>query len=361
MNNLIMAYRSNPDKQLPKKRALISTFNMYKGGSKSIYSSLINEIKKEHSLAEIGFKRSQKETSKNFFSITYPIKKFNFLYRILIEHFYVPIVALLWRSEMVIMLGNFPSFFWFKKQNVFFHNSLYINKSSQGSFKFLVEQKLFEFLIFLKRPNLLVQTEVMKERLKGYFPFDLKVDVIGTPFIDIKVKNKSYSSKDIISSDFEVLRLIYPAFLYPHKNHGLILKNASIFCERKIEIILTIDRPENFPAIKFNESIKFIGEQSKNSLYQIYENVDGLIFPSLQESLGVPLLEAVQLGIPVIAPNLPYVNSIITNYYGFDPKSSKSFCESIQLFADDYRARTIKLPKSNALVTPDIFLASLLS
>ena len=44
-----------------------------------------------------------------------------------------------------------------------------------------------------------------------------------------------------------------------------------------------------------------------------------LIYPSLNESFGLPLIEAAQLDLVIIASDLPYVNEIISNYYSFNP------------------------------------------
>ena len=65
--------------------------------------------------------------------------------------------------------------------------------------------------------------------------------------------------------------------------------------------------------------IKNLGLLKQDMLYEKYSELGYLIYPSLYESFGLPLVEAAQLDLVIIASDLPYVNEIISNYYSFDP------------------------------------------
>ena len=62
---------------------------------------------------------------------------------------------------------------------------------------------------------------------------------------------------------------------------------------------------------------------------------DVLIFTSLSESLGFPLLEAKNENKIVIAPDLDYVWDILIPDFIFNPKSFKSLIRSVCLFLGD--------------------------
>jgi glycosyltransferase involved in cell wall biosynthesis len=57
-----------------------------------------------------------------------------------------------------------------------------------------------------------------------------------------------------------------------------------------------------------------------------------LVFTSWCESLGLPLVEARMLKIPVIAPELDYVREVLDPVQTFDPTSTKSLARAIKRF-----------------------------
>ena len=67
----------------------------------------------------------------------------------------------------------------------------------------------------------------------------------------------------------------------------------------------------------------------------LYSNVNALIYPSLIESLGMPLLEITNYKKPVIAINSSYVKAAIDNFYAFEP-NKESLCDSIMKYKNDF-------------------------
>ena len=52
-----------------------------------------------------------------------------------------------------------------------------------------------------------------------------------------------------------------------------------------------------------HDDIIFLGQVSNDALYQIYNGAIALIYPSIYEGFGIPLIEAIASGTPVIAAN----------------------------------------------------------
>ena len=75
---------------------------------------------------------------------------------------------------------------------------------------------------------------------------------------------------------------------------------------------------------------------SENDLALYYNAADALIFPSLLEGFGMPLLEAMASGTPIICSDIPAFREIAqdTAWY-FDPKSHHSFFQAILSFFSD--------------------------
>lgn len=100
----------------------------------------------------------------------------------------------------------------------------------------------------------------------------------------------------------------YPANLWPHKNHRRILRAFARYLERTktdMTVVLTGDPKgwtvlrKEFPSLPVRH-LGFVG----NSLMQaLYVKARALIFFSLYEGFGIPLLEAFHFGTPILCSN----------------------------------------------------------
>ena len=100
---------------------------------------------------------------------------------------------------------------------------------------------------------------------------------------------------------------------------------ASNRLNRPLHLYLTLTENKFKSLVKKNYRndsrlvIKNLGVLEQYMLYEKYSELGYLIYPSLNESFGLPLIEAAQLDLVIIASDLPYVNEIISNYYSFNP------------------------------------------
>ena len=85
--------------------------------------------------------------------------------------------------------------------------------------------------------------------------------------------------------------------------------------------------------------------KTENKIYEIYKKGATLIFPSLVESLGLPLVEAREIGIDIIAPERDYVRDVVSPVETFDPLSPLSISRAVK--------RYLKVSdRSNNLLSP---------
>lgn len=78
-------------------------------------------------------------------------------------------------------------------------------------------------------------------------------------------------------------------------------------------------------------SIDLPGYLSREKLLQLYRTADALVFPSLYEGFGLPVLEAMSLGTPVIcsrAASLPEVGGDAVAY--FDPHRPEDIADTLE-------------------------------
>lgn len=94
-----------------------------------------------------------------------------------------------------------------------------------------------------------------------------------------------------------------------------------------------------------SKQLIFTGHVSDDELIAFYRNALAFVFPSLHEGFGLPLLEAMAAGCPVIASNSSAFPEVVgTTEALFDPLSVESMAGLIrQVVADsDYRDRLVR-------------------
>jgi len=101
---------------------------------------------------------------------------------------------------------------------------------------------------------------------------------------------------------------LYPANLWPHKNHRRVLQAFELFLQqtgRKIEFIFT-GYPRGWPELQAEFAalpIRHLGFVPTQLLQLLCQRARAVVFFSLYEGFGMPLLEAFDAGTPVICSN----------------------------------------------------------
>jgi glycosyltransferase involved in cell wall biosynthesis len=126
-----------------------------------------------------------------------------------------------------------------------------------------------------------------------------------------------------------------------HKNLGFVIKTLTpLWLEGNLDLPLILAGaggkiPEHLieiirPVEKFIIPFQKI---SYEELPLLYQNAKMLIFPSLYEGFGFPLLEAQGVGCPVLSSNASVMPEVLRNSaYFFNPRDEKKFQEEFRLF-----------------------------
>jgi glycosyltransferase involved in cell wall biosynthesis len=101
----------------------------------------------------------------------------------------------------------------------------------------------------------------------------------------------------------------FPAATWPYKNHARLLQALAQLRDRRqllINLVLTGfpetahgDVHESLRKHGLESQVTWLGWISVEELVYVYQNARGLIFPSLYEGFGLPIVEAMACGCPV--------------------------------------------------------------
>ena len=144
-----------------------------------------------------------------------------------------------------------------------------------------------------------------------------------------------------------MVKFFYPSSFYPHKNHSFLFNPLLVeyFQSKNISIILTIDPFCAPSSLSLCNCFSFVGSLSHSTVLDIYHHVDALLFPSLAESLGLPLIESVDHSLPIIASSLPVFHELLgCSYYSFDPYSVSSLISTLNNFLADCNRSSLLKP-----------------
>jgi D-inositol-3-phosphate glycosyltransferase len=92
---------------------------------------------------------------------------------------------------------------------------------------------------------------------------------------------------------------------------------------------------ETIRQAKLGDYVKFLGSKEQLELKRYYSIADALVVPSVYESFGLVVIEAMACGTPVIASRIGKIKSIIDEGYSgstFSPKDAQSLAEQLVRF-----------------------------
>lgn len=153
--------------------------------------------------------------------------------------------------------------------------------------------------------------------------------------------------------------LVYPAQTWPHKNHMRLLDALASLRRQGLEVpvVFTGRQNEHFPAIAaavdrhgLRDQVRFLGYVPDAVIDAAFRRATGLVFPSLFEGWGIPVVEAFALGVPVAASNATVLPEITKGAaLLFDPLQTEAIADAIRRLWTDEALRVELVAKGRAV------------
>jgi len=213
-------------------------------------------------------------------------------------------------------------------------------------FKYLGYKFVFNQAVGRAKKILVPSQAIKQELIKIYkIPADKIVVTYEGVGKEFQISNLKCQISNKILNKYKIKKpfVIYTGSLYPHKN-----------VERLIQSIKLLNMPLNKPSItliiscarsvfweRLKKKVRELGAEKfvnlmgfvpDGDLVGLYQEAEAFVFPTLSEGFGLPGLEAMAAGLPVVCSNIPVLREI----YGeaaeyFNPLSTKDIAQKIKM------------------------------
>lgn len=135
--------------------------------------------------------------------------------------------------------------------------------------------------------------------------------------------------------------LLYPARAWPHKNHAQLLAAFALLRRDRPSLRLVLTGGGNRGSVP--DGVEVRGHVALDELVGLYRSAAALVFPSLYEGFGQPVLEAMACGCPVACSEIPALVEVAGDAaIMFDPDNAESIAAEVLRLLDErgvYRER----------------------
>lgn len=251
------------------------------------------------------------------------------------------------KFSKVLCFGNLPPTLRLKAEvSTYFHQQLFIKIPDDITLinKIIIRIKMMILNSTKKNTDRwIVQSENVKNGLSE--KYNLKKEAVHIiPFFPPLPPIKNITKNKY--------KFVYISNVGMHKNHKKLIEGFCKFYDKfkigelgltisenatfEIELIKSLQQ-RGYPIINFG----FVG---RNELSEIYASSEYLVFPSLSESFGLGLVEAIDRGCKVIGADLPYMYAVCEPSITFNPLSVDEITEAFEKSLDpDIKPTVIKV------------------
>jgi glycosyltransferase involved in cell wall biosynthesis len=221
--------------------------------------------------------------------------------------------------------------------NVLFKTGKASTKSEKW---YTMKHQIFKFVLKNQIRNsvaIITPTRTTKNQIVSLFGAKYKEKII--PIYE-GINRQLESNKKPLPKSYPSSYLLYIGNFYPHKN---IERLIAAYADVKTDIPLLLHGPKDYFSSRTEALIREKKLQNKiildskyvdpDILSQLYLHAKALIFPSLSEGFGLPIVEAMKYNLPILASDIPVFKELLdSEYTSFDPYDTQSITKAIESF-----------------------------
>ncbi len=273
------------------------------------------------------------------------------------------------KADALFATGNFGMFRCPVRQLLLVTNALYFSPiyrqelAPRHSWRFRLPFELRRWLIcrsVRQADVVMTPTHAMLDELRQFVevePGKALVNNFGVAPWAPSSPEAERVSPDSPPENSSVVRLIYVSLYAEHKNLTTLLKALPILNKNRGGKFLlkttadpawdgaawTLQREDDLALARRSDvapCVEFVGPLDKEQTHRLYQEGDIFVFPSLCESFGHPMVEAMAHGLPVVAADTP-VNREICGEAAvyFSPLSPEDLAQQVEGLAADAALR----------------------
>jgi len=151
--------------------------------------------------------------------------------------------------------------------------------------------------------------------------------------------------------------LLYVGNAYPHKNLEGLVKVFGKMNKKHADLKLVLVGKEDYfykrvkDSAKDNDAVIFMGYVPDSGLKELYKKAVAYVFPSLYEGFGLPPLEAMAFGCPVVSSDKASMPEILGDAaLFFNPEDEKDFENKLDAILENENLRKELIQKGYAQI-----------
>lgn len=228
---------------------------------------------------------------------------------------------------------------------LFIQQSLPFSREAVARLSLLDQVRIVALRWLMRRSSaaadaLVVQTRTMKEAAVRALDVDPgKVHVVA-PSATLQMEYENdHAALALIRQTAENARVLYIGNTSAYKNLEVLAATVPIMRRSRPEMRLFATVPRHHPLARV-EGVTALGRLASGVLPAAYRLATVLVMPSLVETVGLPMLEAMSCGTPVVAADRPYAREVCGDAgQFFDPASPADLAEKLLAVSSDAHLR----------------------
>lgn len=204
-------------------------------------------------------------------------------------------------------------------------------------------------LVAAKADHIITVSEFSKRELTKF---------LGTPPSKISVVYNGIDPEYLSEDDGSAFELpekyvLFVGSLNPRKNIDGVLRSFKRFSESHPEYKLVLIGPKNKAvfqsySVPLSDDVVLPGFVSQQQLQYAYTNASALLFPSHYEGFGIPPLEAMACGTPVVASDTSSLPEILQDAAAFaGPTDYEALADQLERIVTDEEYRSALIAKGS--------------